>query len=431
MDKDLTSFWLAWRKTCAIRTCCSEESLSLHNRQCKTVSDQIAESEMKKVSEDAKWVMEVTNGYFAKMIRTPRSVKALKKYAERMAADRAGYSGEPDDGSRSDAEDLEETVSPDPSERLEMDIRRDDTRHFKDGPSLTDTRENEDDAAIGMMGTFRVSDKDTKRGKMISEYRDLVYGWDHHDRGVTSAFELVEIDLYRDAAEQGGSADSSGPRDAKLNGKKLKDYLFEDIGGRPGGVCKNLWGYLLKENPSPWGVSRLRMVANKSFRNPVEEETPRPMDDGRDRGELPDPDSKPFDEPVQVLQAGGAFRDYLAKRWMAEFDVTDRVSICCAFFEYVMSDPFVAGLVPVGMSAFNARKTKRVSEIYSFLKDAGYDFDTVRTLFCGDAQEILFDIAVRNQGTRDPVCLKLVMNFENHRKRWEKELKSLAEKLHY
>ena len=429
MDKDLTSFWLAWRKTCAIRTCCSEESLSLHNRQCKTASDRIAEPEMKKVSEDAKWVMEVTNGYFAKMIRTPRSVKALKKYAERMAAERAGCPGEPEDGGRSDAEDLEDSVSPDPSERLEMDVRRDDTRHFKDGPSLADTREDEDDAAIGMRGAFRVADKDTKRGKMISEYRDLVYGWDHHDRGVTSAFELVEMDLYREAAEQGGSADSGGPRDAKLNGKKLKDYLFEDIGGRPGGVCKNLWGYLLKENPSPWGVSRLRMVANQSFRNPVVEETPSLMDDGRDRGELPDPDSKPFDEPVQVLQAGGAFRDYLAKRWMAEFDVTDRVSICCAFFEYVMSDPFVAGLVPVGMSAFNARKTKRVSEIYSFLKDAGYDFDTVRTLFCGDAQEKLFDIAVRNQGTRDPVCLKLVMNFESHRKRWEKELKSLAENL--
>ena len=79
MARDLTSFWLAWRKTCAIRTCCSEASLSLHNRQCKTASDRIAEPEMKKVSEDAKWVMEVTNGYFAKMIRTPRSVKALKK----------------------------------------------------------------------------------------------------------------------------------------------------------------------------------------------------------------------------------------------------------------------------------------------------------------------------------------------------------------
>ena len=45
MDKDLTSFWLAWRKTCAIRTCCSEASLSLHNRQCKTASDRIAEPE--------------------------------------------------------------------------------------------------------------------------------------------------------------------------------------------------------------------------------------------------------------------------------------------------------------------------------------------------------------------------------------------------
>ena len=361
----------------------------------------------------------------------PRGVKALKKYAdERMASKGAGDSGESEDGGRSDAEDIEDTVSPDSSERLEMDVRMDDTRHFKDGPSLIDTRENEDDAAIGMMGAFRVSDKDTKRGKMISEYRDLVYGWDHHDFGATSAFELVEIDLYRDAAEQDGSLDSSEPREAKLNGKKLKDYLFEDIGGRPGGVCKNLWGYLLKENPSPWGVSRLRMVANKSFRIPVEVDKNRTDDDDRGQDELVDPDSVVADEPILVRQAGEAFRDYLAKRWTAEFDVTDRVSVCCAFFEYVMSDPFVAGLVPVGMSAFNARKTKRVSEIYSFLKECGYDFDTVRGLFCGDAQEILFDIAVRNQGLRDPVCLKLLIKCECRRKRWAKEIKALAEKLH-
>ena len=339
------------------------------------------------------------------------------------------YPCEPENGDRGDEDDIEDALSPDSSEHLEIDVRRDDTRHFKDGPSLADTRVNEDDAAVGVMGTFRVSNKDTKRGKMISEYHDLVYGWDHHDFGVTSAFELVEIDLYREAAEQGGTAGSDGLRDAKLNGKKLKDYLFEDIGGRPGGVCKNLWGYLLKESPSPWGVSRLRMVANKSFRNPVEEGKSRQEDDDRGPDELPDPDLKPV-EPVQVLQAGEVFRDYLVKRWMAEFDVTDRVSICCAFLEYVMSDPFVAGLVPVGMSAFNARKTKRVSEIYSALRDGGYDFDTVRMLFCGDAQEILFDIAVRNQEMRDPVCLKLVVNFERHRKRWAKEIKALAEMLH-
>ena len=426
MDKNLTNFWNAWRKTCAIRKCFSKESMELHNRQCASPSDRIAEQEMAGIAEDARWVIEVTNGYFSKMIRTPRNVKALKRYAEVKASEGVNSSGESDDGNQDGAEDPENVVTADPSERLEMDVRRDNTRIFKDGPSLADTKENEDDAAVGMIGSFHVADKDVKRGKMVSEYRDLVCGWDHHDPGVTNAFELVEIDLYREAAEQEGAAGAGESRDARLHGKKLKDYLFEDIGGRPGGVCQNLWGYLLKENPSPWGVSRLRMVANKSFRNPVVAEKEKNDDDREAKETLVDPDSVVADEPIQVLQAGEAFRNYLVRKWKTEFDVTDRVAVCCAFLEYVMSDPFVAGLVPVGVSAFNARKTKRVSEIFKFLRDAGFGFDTVRMLLCGHGQEVLFDSVIRNEGMRDPVCFKLVSKFESERTRWAKEIEVLA-----
>lgn len=408
MNKDLTNFWNAWRKTCAIRTCCSKESMDLYNRKCKTGDDQIAESEMAGIAEDARWVIAVTNGYFAKMIRTPRSVKALKKFADRMGVARGGVSGELEDGN---AEALGDVELPDSAERPVMDDRRGGAiRHIPGGPTLADVSENEDNAAPEVTGMN--GGNVANCGKMISEYRDLVVGWDNHEFDVTSAFELVEIDLYRDAAVQENLRDPSVTQDAKLSGRKLKDYLFEDIGGRPGGVCQNLWGYLLKENPSPWGVSRLRMVANKSFRNPV---TP--------DGEVDNVRDEPH---VQDEQAAEAFRDYIVKKWMAEFDVTDRVAICCAFLEYVMSDPFVTGLVPVNRSAFNARKTKRVSEIFLFLKEEGYDFDIVRNLLCGHGQEILFDIVVRNRKLRDPVCLELVKHFEIHRKRWAKEIKALA-----
>lgn len=121
MNKDLTNFWNAWRKTCAIRTCCSKESMDLYNRKCKTGDDQIAESEMAGIAEDARWVIAVTNGYFAKMIRTPRSVKALKKFADRMGVARGGVSGELEDGN---AEALGDVELPDSAERPVMDDRR-------------------------------------------------------------------------------------------------------------------------------------------------------------------------------------------------------------------------------------------------------------------------------------------------------------------
>lgn len=358
-DDDITNFWLAWRELCSIRLCMNAELVRTRCKDAPVVAENAEE-----VVNQARAVIETTNSYFAGMISSPRNVKPLKKFADKMAAER-----------------------PQPLE----------------GP--------------GIESLHAVGDA-IKRGKLVSEYMDLVAGWNQHDEMTTNAFELVEIDLYREAAEKMEVNGSDGNAEPMLNGKKLKDYLFEDIGCRPGGLCQNLWGYLLKEemiivNGRKY-PSRLRMVANASFRNPVEEK-PRDSNDDEVPGEPVDPSSLEPDTEILVREAGDEFKTYLLDRWATDFDVADRVVLCCAFFEYVLSDPFVESLVPIAKSALSVRKNRRVAEVFSLLKGKGFEFDTVRILFCGHGQQILKTIAVVDANTRDDACVKLVQYFEKRK----------------
>jgi len=292
-------------------------------------------------------------------------------------------------------------------------VRHEDLRsvycHFKDGPSLGTLKDDEDEAINPMHGMVRSPGERLGRGKMVSEYCDLVKAWYNHDEGVTSAFELVEIDLYREAAEKTPESERNASVEPKINGKKLKDYLFEDICAATGNISKSLWGYLLKKDWTPNGVSRLRMVANASFRNPVEERVPGGKD-GKTSREQMSPDTAQGDEAVHVREAVETLRGYWLERWPRTYDVTDKVALCCAFFEFTMSDPFVAGLVPVRMSAFNMRKQKRVGEVFSMLKDRGFDIKTVRMLLRRDAQRVLHEIALAG-ATCDPTCVQLARHF--------------------
>ena len=176
--------------------------------------------------------------------------------------------------------------------------------------------------------------------------------------------------------------------------------------------------YLLKKDPLVVNgrkfPSRLRMVANASFRNPVEDKLINP-DGDEVQNEPVDPESLESDREILERQAGEAFRKYLLDRWTTVFDVADRVALCCAFFEYVLSDPFVENLVSIAKSALNSRKAKRVSEVFSLLKGKGFEFDTVRMLFCGLGQQILKAIAIIDMNTRDDACVKLVRHFEKKR----------------
>ena len=66
------------------------------------------------------------------------------------------------------------------------------------------------------------------KGLRLSSFNGEAELWDANNN-LGSAFELIESHLY--ARE-------------KLNGKAFKAYLFEDVANRPGGINKNIYGYL-------------------------------------------------------------------------------------------------------------------------------------------------------------------------------------------
>lgn len=400
-NEDITKFWLAWRELCAIRLCMNAE---LVRTRCKGNIAVAENSEM--VAKQARDVIETTNKYFASMIRSPRDVKPLKKFAGKMAADRA----QSFDGQLENDDHSGDISTSDTPECLQLADNGSPISSI--GSRLSWAGEDPDEQVPSRIGGIHVMGDETKRGKLISEYIDLVDGWDQHDEMTTSAFELVEIDLYGKADKKLGDSDGNDSGDKMepmLKGKKLKDYLFEDIGGRSGGLCQNLWGFLLKKEVTVVKgrkyPSRLRMVANASFRNPVEDKPFNPDDDASPN-ELVDPNSLEPDMEILVRQAGKVFRAYLRDRWATEFDVTDRIVFCCAFFRYVLSDPFVEALVTIPRSTLNLRKTKRVSELFTFLRDTGFAPEDVRGLFQGLGQNILAEFA-----RGDPMCVKLMKHF--------------------
>ncbi len=403
-NDDITNFWLAWRELCSIRLCMNAE---LVRTKCK--DDPVVAKNSEEVAKQARDVVETTNKYFADMIRSPRNVKPLKKFAGKMADGRAQSL----DGLSADGDHAEGISDPDlPECQQSEDIGG---SISSVGLRLSRATEDPDEQLPPRTESRHVMGDDARRGKLVSEYIDLVEGWRRHDEMTTSAFELVEIDLYQSAEKSEDPVDNEEPM---LKGKKLKTYLFEDIGGRPGGLCKNLWGYLLKKdmlvvNGQKY-PSRLRMVAIGSFRNPVEDEPFDPDGDGNSN-EPVDPDSLESDKEILVRQAGDVFREYLLDRWTTAFDVADKVALCCAFFEYVLSDPFVKDLVPIAKSALSVRKNKRVAEVFTFLKMKGFEFPTVRALFMEDGQRILKDIAISNEKTMDDSCVKLVQYFEKRK----------------
>lgn len=74
-----------------------------------------------------------------------------------------------------------------------------------------------------------------------SDYVDEVAGWTDENFASGCAFTILESAFY--AKES-------------IKGRPFKDYLFEDEAGRPGGMCKNLAGYIKRT---------LRSLARISF----------------------------------------------------------------------------------------------------------------------------------------------------------------------
>ncbi len=125
-----------------------------------------------------------------------------------------------------------------------------------DNPELLDDADNITRLAEEIIG---ITNSQFKRaiskphGLRHSQYEADVASWNEQSQ-LGSAFEIMEGRLY--ARE-------------KINGRKFKDYLFEDIASRSGGISRNLFGYLQRI---------LATIAEESFGDNVYE--PRIRDDG-------------------------------------------------------------------------------------------------------------------------------------------------------
>ena len=376
MRKDLTNFWLAWRKTCDVRKCMVADIV---RKTCADSPKLAADADS--IAEDAIRVVKKTNKAMAGWISSARKVEALKWASGNVSAETANDADEGEVGS--EAEEAEN----DAGELV--------------GNSDFSQAEESDDDAVAKAAVVKEGQKYAKANR-VSEFIEYVEPWRRDDLSVVSAFELIQTNLY--ATAQKGESDADGRGEPLMNGKKLKSYLFEDIGGRAGGLSQNLWGYLLKKQmvyvggrPYP---SRLIMLAKESFKNSVVESI------------APGGDSVPAVSSVEVEnlkieidEAADVFRKHLDKSW-GRYSVKARVALCCAFMEYNMCDAFVERISGTSGKRLSAVKNRCVGEAFMALKDGGCSVDTVRGLFMGKGQSVLMEYA-----DKDDACCQLVEHF--------------------
>lgn len=394
-NTDLTVFWLAWRETCSIRRCLDGKVLS---QMCKDVPE-VMDNPSEAIRE-AKDVLQTTNGYFRYMVGSPRKPTPLggKK---------------PHDEEENEGSILDETCH----------IVEDDGRHLTAAENDFNKRLAE---SLDYMSQEEKDEAQVKENEAIphratgakqSEYIDLVRSWscmDYDAKMPVCAFELMESHLYNKGT---------------LNGRKFKDYLFEDIATRPGGMCKNLFGYLLKKNSSGNVGSVLRTVANASFsdKNIIDNSftgnaTPDQLEDHFSRmgrgyvGRGKDNMTARAEDPASIVErtehldvVREKFRGYIEPRWMGKYDVSDRVAICAAFFanDIVASSAFVLELVQIGKSALGEKLHKHIRAI---LEENGFDLKTSRVLMSGPAKEVLIDCMLRHR-EEDDTCIRLLEHF--------------------
>ena len=131
-------------------------------------------------------------------------------------------------------------------------------------------------------------------GMRLSDFSAETENW--RAQGLGSAFELLESHLYNKQF---------------LNGKPFKAYLFEDAAGRPGGMNKNLFGYL---------QCILATMIDESYGENVYQ--PSQDEDGREiepsqvslDGRRTLASSYTPEANVEIHEVEAAFRRYLAER---------------------------------------------------------------------------------------------------------------------
>ena len=206
-------------------------------------------------------------------------------------------------------------------------------------------------------------------GMRLSDFSSESRKWGVHGAG--SAFELLEAHLY-------------GKHD--LNGKFFKAYLFEDIAERPGGMNRNLFGYLQRI---------LATIISESYGENIYQ--PEYDEDGREvepaevsldgRKALASPYTP--EEGVEIHEIEGAFRRYLAEQG-ASWDSDHWLVLFCMLNLLRVGSEKVRPLFSKGHQTINVWFSQMRSDLLVWLR-GGFSDKIIGMSLNGNLQAILDD----------------------------------------
>ena len=372
--RDLTSFLLEWRDTCAIDKCPQVrtkqtvkgvEIPELHDGKpvyvCAYKHDGESDDDyVARIRADILYVHGLTDSRFKNLVRFPRSPGKLSA-AKKMDKSTSDVADDVGNEERVDQRDYGEEYLDSPFVEFRPStvtpaMQMPEGRALSDDAFTPDDKRQEqesEEASDTQSGSIR--------GRMVSEYIDIVRQWDSNEKVRTHAFQILELYLYNKQ---------------EISGRPFKDHLFEVIAAS-GGVG-NVWGYLYKKV--------LSSLAKDSFRTITGDE-----DNIGDNDRTDFPQSRMDVDLVEVREASEHLRKWIEKRW-PKFSINDKLALLCTVLEISMNAPEIVARTTVGRQAFYNRKVL-AREALDYLLEKGCSRSAIAGTLAGSFQDILLRFA--------------------------------------
>lgn len=194
------------------------------------------------------------------------------------------------------------------------------------------------------------------KGRVNSDFADEVSNWRKDDPSFGCAFSLLESWLY--AKES-------------IKGRPFKDYLFEEVASRSGGMCNNLMGYINQT---------LRTLARNSFskvcrREEQVDDEGNVLEDDISREDLRDDCySLPSYLIVDINRVVDFFGEYVNELGSpqngepAVWDKDNWISLYCALHQIPINTPKIAALCRRAHSALSVVYKQTVGNLLLVLR---------------------------------------------------------------
>ncbi len=210
---------------------------------------------------------------------------------------------------------------------------------------------------------------DKNAGMRLSDFSAESENWD--GQGAGSAFELLESYLYNKQY---------------LNGKPFKAYLFEDAAERPGGMNRNLFGYLQRVLAT--------MVAESYGENvyrPLKDEDGREVEPAEVSMDGQKVLASPYtpEEGVEIHEVEESFQRYLAENGPS-WDSDHWLILFCMLNLLRVGSEKVRPLFAKGHQTINVWFSQMRSELLAWLRN-GVSDKAIGMSLDGNLQSILDD----------------------------------------